>query len=76
MDRNHGSTDLVHLTVGSIANYLHQLKDTSWVLEKKDNMVKEKKRKDDKGQERCWATSRTAEPNKVNRAGQSRWTVQ
>ena len=34
-DRNHGSTNLVHLTVGSIANYLHQLKDSCWVLEKK-----------------------------------------
>lgn len=26
-------TDLVDLTVGSIANHLHQLKDTCWILE-------------------------------------------
>lgn len=45
MDRNHGSTDLVHLTVGSIANYLHQLKDTCWVLEKKTTWSKKRKEK-------------------------------
>lgn len=34
-EKHHGSTNLVHLTIGSIANHLHQLKDTCWILEKK-----------------------------------------
>ena len=33
--KHHASAYLVHLTIGSIANHLHQLKDTCWILEKK-----------------------------------------
>ncbi len=39
-EKHYGTTDLVHLTIGSIANHFHQLKDTCWILERNKNIVK------------------------------------
>lgn len=44
-EEHHGIPYLVHLTIGAIANHLHQLKDTSRILEEKNKNIDTDKKK-------------------------------
>lgn len=59
-EKHHGSTDLVHLTIGSIANHLHQLKNTCRILEK---MLQDQEK--DRGSKRCDAEQQVEELSQI-----------
>lgn len=62
---HHGRTDLVHLTIGSIANHLHQLKNTRGILGgRKGQTVHKQKR----------GSGRSDSDQQVGDLGQIKWT--